>query len=195
MIIFTVPADSRDGMAFMRDLYDRYSRLMFSEALRRVSSPQDCEDIVQDAVTSLCEKVDTLQSLPAAALPSYVVYTVKHTAINYLRHQAVVRRHIADMEDCRLDERESPEPLPEDLAELREQLDSLSGVWPRLPEDDQELLYRKYVLGQDNGELAEVFGCRRDNVRMRLTRARRRAVSLMRGGADHDKAGTPIGKL
>lgn len=188
MIVFTVPADDRDGMAFMRDLYDRYSRLMFSEALRRVSSPQDCEDIVQDAVTSLCEKVDTLRALPAAALPSYVVYTVKHTAVNHLRHQAVVRRHVTDLEDGRLDERASPEPSPEDLAELRERLDSLWEVWPRLPEDDQELLYRKYVLGQDNGELAERFGWRRDNVRMRLTRARRRAVSLMKGGAGNDKA-------
>nr|WP_325211234.1 sigma-70 family RNA polymerase sigma factor [uncultured Oscillibacter sp.] len=190
MIVFTVPGDGGDGAAFMQDLYDRYSRLMFAEALRRVSSRQDCEDIVQDAVTKLCEKLDTLRALPPAALPAYIILTVKHEAINYLRHQAVVNRHIADLDDGCLDERESSEPPPEEVAELREGLDSLSRVWPLLPEEDQELLYRKYALGQDNAELAEAFHCRRDSVRMRLTRARRRAAALMKGGHGGDKART-----
>lgn len=188
VIVFTVPGDSPDGMAFMRDLYSRYSRLMFAEALRRVSNRQDCEDIVQDAVESLCEKADTLRELPPAALPAYVVYTVKNKSINFLRHQAVVSRHTAGLEDG--EDLESPQPTPEDLAELRERMDGLGRIWPLLPEEDQELLYRKYVLGQDNGELAEIFRCQRDSVRMRLFRARRRAVALMKGGNGHDKTRT-----
>lgn len=186
MIVFTVPASDPDGMAFMQDLYHRYARLMFAEALRRVSSREDCEDIVQDAVESLCEKVDTLRALPPAALPAYVVYTVKNKSINYLRHQAVVSRHSAELEE----DFASTAPSPEDLAELQERADGLHQVWPLLPEEDRELLYRKYVLGQDNGELAEVFHCRRDSVRMRLTRARRRAMALMKGGERYDKART-----
>lgn len=191
MIVFTIPADDPDGMAFMRDLYRRYSRLMFAEALRRVSNRHDCEDIVQDAVTSLCEKADTLRALPPAALPAYVVYTVKNKSINFLRHQAVVGRHTAGLEDGGLEDLASPAPSPEDMAELRERADGLYQIWPLLPEEDQELLYRKYVLGQDNGELAEVFRCQRDSVRMRLTRARRRALALMKKGGDgRDQART-----
>lgn len=188
MMVFTVSGDNPDAMAFMRDLYDRYSRLMFAEALRRVSNRQDCEDIVQDAVESLCEKAETLRALPPAALPAYVVYTVKHKSINFLRHQAVVGRHTADLEDG--EDMASPMPSPEEVAELRERMDGLSRIWHLLPEEDQELLYRKYVLGQDNRELAEVFRCQRDSVRMRLYRARRRAVSLMKGGTGRDKART-----
>lgn len=190
MIVFTVPADNPDGTRFMRDLYRRYSRLMFSEALRRVSNPQDCEDIVQDAVESLCEKVDTLQRLPAAALPAYVVYTVRNKSINFLRHQKVVCKHTVELEDGA--EFESPAPSPEDLAALREEAEGLYRAWPLLPEEDRELLYRKYVLGQDNEELAEVFHCQRDSVRMRLTRARRRAAALMKGGSGHDQARTLV---
>ena len=190
MIVFTIPAEDPDGMALMRDLYRRYSRLMFAEALRRVSNRQDCEDIVQDAVESLCGKLDTLRELPAAAVPAYIVYTVKHKSISFLRHQAVVGRHTMDLEDGCLEDFESPTPSPEELAELRERTDGLYKAWSLLPEEDQELLYRKYVLGQDNGELSEVFQCRRDNLRMRRTRARRRAAALMKGGNGHDTAGT-----
>ena len=188
MIVFTVPESDPDGMAFMQDLYQRYSRLMFAEALRRVSCRQDCEDIVQDAVESLCEKVETLRTLPPAALPSYIVYTVKNKSISFLRHQAVVSRHTADLEDG--EDFASSAPSPEELAELRERADSLYRIWPLLPEDDQELLYRKYVLGQNNEELAEALCCRKDSLRMRLTRARRRTIALMKGGSGYDKART-----
>ena len=188
MIIFTIPGDNPDGMAFIQDLYRRYSRLMFAEALRFVSNRQDCEDIVQDAVESLCQKVDTLQTLPPPALPAYVVYTVKHKSINFPRHQSVVHRHTAVLEDG--EDLESPLPSPEEVAELRERADGLGKVWPLLPEEDRELLYRKYVLGQDNGELAELFHCQRDSMRMRLFRARRRAVSLMKGEREHDASRT-----
>ena len=188
MIVFTVPDNDRDSMAFMRELYRRYSRLMFAEALRRVSNRQDCEDIVQDAVESLCQKVGVLRTLPEQALPAYIVYTVKNKSLNFLRHQAVVDKHAADLEDE--GELESSSPSPEELAVLREQTEGLHKVWPLLPEEDRELLYRKYILGQDNEELAEIFHCRKDSVRMRLTRARRRAVSLMKGGCGHDEAGT-----
>lgn len=123
MIVFTVPADDPDGMAFIRELYRRYARLMFAEALRRVSNPQDCEDIVQDAVESLCKKADTLRELPSAALPAYVVYTVKHKAFDFLRRQAVAGKCTADPEDGWLEGLESPAPSPEELAELREQTD------------------------------------------------------------------------
>ena len=191
MIVFTVPADNPDGIAFMRELYHRYSRLMFAEALRRVSNRQDCEDIVQDAVTSLYEKVDTLMNLPSAALPAYVVYTVKNKSVDFLRRQAAAGRHSVDLSDGGWESLESAAPSPEDMAELRERADGLYQIWPLLPEEDQELLYRKYVLGQDNAELAQLFHCQRDSVRMRLTRARRRAMALMKkGGTGHDKART-----
>lgn len=91
MIVFTVPEDDKAGLAFMTDLYRRYSRLMYTTARRCVSSGQECEDIVQDAVESLCKKLHTLMDLPAPALSVYIVHTVKNQAKNFIRHQAVVQ--------------------------------------------------------------------------------------------------------
>ena len=190
MIVFTVPEDNKAGLAFMTDLYRRYSRLMYATARRCVSSGQDCEDIVQDAVESLCKKLHTLMDLPAPALPVYIVYTVKNQAKNFIRHQAVVQKHIVEWNGGCLDSREAPLPPPEALAELREDAARLYAVWPRLPEQDRELLYRKYVLDQSNEELAEFFRCRKDSIRMRLTRARRKAISLMKGDDGHEKTRT-----
>ena len=185
-----MPEDDRAGLAFMTDLYRRYSRLMYATARRCVSSGQDCEDIVQDAVESLCKKLHTLMDLPAPALPVYITHTVKNQARNFIRHQAVVQKHIVEWNGGCLDSREAPLPPPETLAELREDASRLYAVWPRLPEQDRELLYRKYVLDQSNEELAEFFRCRKDSIRMRLTRAKRKAISLMEGDDDHEKTRT-----
>lgn len=187
MIVFTVPPGDTDGRTFMKDLYKQYSRLMYATALRSVPSREDCEDIVQDAVESLCRKVHTLMGLPGPALTVYIVHTVKSKVSNFQRHQNVVNRHVTALADTNLEELRSPAPTPEMLVE---QIDALYRVWPRLPEQDRELLYRKYVLWQDNEELAEFLRCKPDSVRMRLTRAKRKAAALMKGDGSHDRART-----
>ena len=113
MIVFTVSEDNKAGLAFIRDLYRRYSRLMYTMARRCVPSYQNCGDIVQDAVESLCKKLHTLMDLPAPALPVYIVYTVKNQAKNFIRHQAVVQKHIVEWNDGCLDSHEAPLPPPE----------------------------------------------------------------------------------
>lgn len=190
MIAFTVPEDDRAGLAFMTDLYQRYSRLMYATALRYVPGGQDCEDVVQDAVESLCKKTHTLMDLPTHALPVYITYTVKNRATNFIRHRAVVQKHIVEWDGSNLDGCQSPIPSPETLMELKEDSARLYAVWSYLPEQDRELLYRKYVLGQSNEELAEIFQRRRDNIRMRLTRAKRKVIALMKGDDRSDKTRT-----
>lgn len=174
----------------MKDLYKTYSRLMYATVLRMIPDCQDCEDIVQDAVESLCKKVHTLMGLPAPALTVYIVYTVKNRARNFKRHQTVVEKHIVPMANASLELLESPDPPPETKLELEERVNALYKAWFQLPEQDRELLYRKYVLRQDNEELAEFLRCKPDSVRMRLTRAKRKAAALMKGDGSHDRART-----
>ena len=99
----------------------------------------------------------------------------------------MINRHVTPLAGARLEEMESPVSTPEELAE---QSDALYRVWRRLPERDRELLYRKYVLRQDNEELAEFLHCKPDSVRTRLARARKKAAALMEGDDGNDRART-----
>ena len=62
---------------------------------------------------------------------------------------------------------------------FEEQKDRLMQIWGSLPEEDQLLLEGKYILGYKDTELADMLGCKKDSIRMKLTRARRRAFQLM----------------
>ena len=72
-----------------------------------------------------------------------------------------------------------PEPSLDKRIMLAEQKERLMQIWSSLPEEDRLLLEGKYILGYTDAELADMLGCKKSSVRMKLTRARRRAFQLM----------------
>lgn len=61
-------------------------------------------------------------------------------------------------------------------------MDEFGRAWMALPEETRSLLAGKYLLGLSDAELAEQYGCRPDSIRMKLTRARRQALKILREG-------------
>ena len=72
-----------------------------------------------------------------------------------------------------------PETSLDERIISEEQKDRLMQIWGSLPEEDQLLLEGKYILGYKDAELADMLGCKKNSIRMKLTRARRRAFQLM----------------
>lgn len=196
MLIFTTMINDVDDRAFMQEVYQQNERLMYAIALKYASNTQDCEDIVHDTVEKLCKNIATIKGLSNSALRAYVVYAVRNTAINFRKHQATINRHIQQLSDDDLSsEYDQPESIIERIEDLQEKRTSLTKVWMQLTDAEQELLYRKYVLDQTTEELAGIFQCSRDSIRMRLSRARRKSLRLMKGEGTNDETRTTAGKL
>lgn len=196
MLIFTTMINDVDDRAFMQEVYQQNERLMYAIALKYASNTQDCEDIVHDTVEKLCKNIAKIKELPNSALRAYVVYAVRNTAINFRKHQSTINRHIQQLSgDDSSSEYDQPESIIERIEDLQEKRTSLTKVWMQLTDGEQELLYRKYVLDQTTKELAGIFQCSRDSIRMRLSRARRKSLRLMKGEGTNDEARTTAGKL
>ena len=196
MLIFATMINDVDDRAFMQEVYQQNERLMYAIALKYASNTQDCEDIVHDTVEKLCKNIAKIKELPNSALRAYVVYAVRNTAINFRKHQATINRHIQQLSgDDSNSEYDQPESIIERIEDLQEKRTSLTKVWMQLTDAEQELLYRKYVLDQTTKELAGIFQCSRDSIRMRLSRARRKSLRLMKGEGTNDEARTTAGKL
>ena len=73
---------------FIQEIYQEFCRLMFFTAQKYLSDPLQQEEVVQESLSKLIEKVDTLRTLQPAVLASYIVATVRNTAISLLRAQA-----------------------------------------------------------------------------------------------------------
>lgn len=74
------------------------------------------------------------------------------------------------------------EPSPEDVVLLSENLEQFHKAFAKLSMEDQRLLEGRYILDMDDEALAESFHCKPASVRMKLTRARRRAMKLFQEG-------------
>ena len=137
---------------------------------------------MQESVLKLIPNISFLRQQENCIKASYVVSTVRNTAINHLRKQGRVTGKCSNLED---EDVVMPGPSLDDHLLQTERLERLAEVWDLLPEDDQLLLEGKYILGQEDTELADMLGCKASSIRMKLTRARRRAFQLMNEEADH----------
>ena len=170
-----------DDRQFILNLYQEFCRLMFFTAQKYCSDPLQQEEIVQESLRKLIEKVNTLRTLQPAVLTSYLVATVRNTAISYLRTQAKDKAVISLEE---LEEAPASQQSMDEALILQEELAPLRAIWPQLSQEDRLLLEGKYLLEYSSAELGERLGCQSASVRMKLTRARRRALKLMKKGGN-----------
>lgn len=178
MIAFIAAAvDDPGDREFMERFYLEHERLMYATVRKWLDDSEAAKDIVQESVLRLIPKISFLRQQERCVNASYVVSTVRNTTINYLRRRSRAEGRCASLEEG--EEPAVPQVSLDELVLLTEQRERLARVWVRLTEEEQLLLEGKYILGYEDGELAGMPGCKKDSVRMKLTRARRRALRLM----------------
>lgn len=175
---------------FIIQLYEEYHRLMFFVVKQYIPDFSIHEDIVQECLVNLIKKVETLKPMERCALSGYVVSTVRNTSINYLKHQGRILKHQTLIEDDKEDEVLAVGASMDELITLMEHKSKLKAIWPMLRQEEQILLEGKYILGYSDRELALQLKCKPDSIRMKLTRARRKALKLLveQEGESHDEA-------
>lgn len=180
MILFVCSTiDDSSDREFILWIYEEFQRLMFSTARKYTEDQSSCEDIVQDSLVRLIDKVDTLREKKRCILASYIVSTVKNTSINYMRKQNVIHKHIVSYDADNFQEPASPDIHLGELVHKKDIGEKLLSVLQQLSETDQLLLEGKYILDYSDAELAVQLGCKASSIRMKLTRARRNALVLL----------------
>ena len=152
---------------------------MYYTAKKYVNEQEECEEIVQDCICKLINKIDVIRKLNQYALLSYIVSTVRNSAITYgLQKKKEQERFEAtrvELDACNAFYCESPETLIERI----ESMELINELWEKLSYTDRLLLEGRYILGYSDIELANQLSCKIASVRMKLTRARRRAMAII----------------
>ena len=175
LALISAAIEDPSDLEFMTQFYLQYERLMYATVMKRLSDPET-KDIVQDCVIKLIPRIPFLRRQARCINASYVVSTVRNTTINYMRKQGRTDGRCCSLEDQDEQDMVMPGRSLEEHILLEEQKDRLMQIWSSLPEEDQLLLEGKYILGYKDTELADMLGCKKDSIRMKL---RRRAFQLM----------------
>lgn len=177
--------DSLDDRAFMTRLYEDYWRLMFSTAGKCCGQRADREDMVQESLLRLIAHVKTLRTMERAVLASYIVITVRNTCFTQLAREKKEMPNCVSWEDA-LGGDDDADQAP-NLMEQLEQAALVERLWQVIMPEERFLLECRYSLGYSDKELAKYLNCKPGSVRMKLTRARRKAQSILLSWEEAEK--------
>ena len=177
---FILVIEDLDDREFMSQLFLDFHRLMCNEARKIAKNDWIAEDIVQDTLLKLIDKVSLLRTLPQRKLVNYIISATKNTTYNYLRKKA--HEELLSFDELGSTEMDLPESYKRDIETiviLHDDLNRLSHIWRKIDKRSQYLLEGRYIWGKSSAEMAADLGIRPDSVRMALTRARQTAYQFI----------------
>ena len=168
-----------DDREFMTRLFQNYNRLMYHEIFQIVRNAWITEDLIQDVLINLIDKVKDLRAKDQKHLVNYIIAASKNKAKNYLRD---TRQGVTVSFDDQID---YPDPVNnrEEMEQYlieKHNLNGLTSVWPKLDARSRFLLRGYYILGKSTAEIGVELGIKPESVRMALTRARKSAYELLK---------------
>lgn len=176
-IILTI--EDENDREFMTQLYLQNERIMYAEMRKMGADSWVMDDVLQDSLIRLIDKVDVLRRLDQRKQVNYIITTVRNQLKNYYRKNQRTTIYSLDDEDSFLGRTLSADEDVEEIIVRKEQISKLQIIWPQLSEATQQLLERKYILGQSNEEIAAIFQVKPESIRMKLTRARKEALGYL----------------
>lgn len=164
------------GLTTLGFIYSEYRNFMLSIARLYIDDAQICEDVFHNAFISLIRNQKKVTQLPPPKLKAYILLAVRHASIDYLRKER--KMHLLDVPDDVLIDLliKSKDVLSK--SELPFQTVEFYSLLRQLSAEDQTILIGSYIVGLDSEELAQILDCTPGNVRVKLHRARKRALAL-----------------
>ena len=139
---------------------------LYRIALALVESPEDAEDILQEAYTKLWSKRDSLEAVQQPE--AFAVTIVRNLCLDFLRSPRANSRS-APLEEVTLHCEDSPERQ----VETRDQLRQVVRLIQELPPNQQQVIRLRGMEDCSMEEIAEITGFSPANVRTLLSRARK----------------------
>jgi RNA polymerase sigma-70 factor (ECF subfamily) len=161
------------------ELYDRYSRLVYSLALNTVGDHASAEEITLDTFARVWERASTYR-LDRAKVSTWVTSIARYRAIDELRRRSVrPEQHSVGWADLP----HSAEPRTNDLeetAQLRIDREQVRAAVATLPEEQKQALGLAYFRGYSQREIAEELGQPLGTIKTRIRLAMEKLRALLR---------------
>lgn len=181
MVVTLAAITSEIERAFMTDIYIKYSDIMKKKATNLLSSETEAEELVQDVFAKLIERADVVMSVDQKKLPAYLMAAVKNSVMNRYRRRNIEKKYFTETDEEEAIEWVKDEaPLPEDVYLEKETAKEISEALKKIPEKDRVILEDKYILEMSDEEIAKEFGVSSGSIRSYLSRARKKACSILK---------------
>jgi RNA polymerase sigma-70 factor, ECF subfamily len=162
----------------LSELYDRYSRLVFSLALHTVGDPGGAEEITLDVFSRVWASARTYQP-EQARVSTWLTSIARHRAIDELRRRGVrPDRQALDWSELAPADEPAVEG-PEPAAELSMQRQRVHAAIAQLPPEQRQVLAMAFLQGYTHPEIAATLGQPLGTVKTRIRAALHKLRDLL----------------
>jgi len=138
----------RRDPATLGDLYDRYGRVVYLVALRKVRNSHEAEDIVQEVFLRVWTRAHLIDNL-RGTLVAWLLTVTRNLAIDHLR---ACSRHALLEQTC---VEVVPAPVSYECSDI---VDRLSAVLANLNREQRRVVELAYYQGLSHTEISERVG-------------------------------------
>ncbi|RUT46316.1 hypothetical protein EJP82_12635 [Paenibacillus anaericanus] len=85
---FLTIIEDQDDKAYIAHLYEKYNPLLKKQAHSIIWDYGMVDDLIQDAFSKLIPKIPLLWTLNDYQITSYIVYTLRHVCLDYIRKKS-----------------------------------------------------------------------------------------------------------
>ena len=168
MLIYLSLIDGEAEKRKFERLYENYRQTMYYIAYDILKNRAAAEDAVHHAFLRVIDNLEKINETDCHKTRGYLVIITKHTAIDMYRKQR--REHALSFEE-----------LEYSVADTVG-TDRTNEIWQaidRLPANYSMVLKLVYSHGYTNAETAQMLGITEENVRQRISRARKKLAEIL----------------
>ncbi len=170
MILFFNLLNNEDDREFFESLYRKFYPIMKYTAIS-FCGDDNADDLIQMTFLKLIKYVDTLRSLEEKAQIVYLTYTLKTVAIEYQRKQ-----HRLQKLETKIIQNYTDSSSEQEFSRIE-----ILSVLSQLNERDRDLLLYFYFLDMKLTDIAKLMGIPSNSIHVFLSRARKKALKLIKG--------------
>lgn len=176
MIAFLSIMDEDEDRDLLVEIYHKYGRFIYSRMMRAIPV-EDAADCAQDCFVRLTANVQRLRTLNASQMTAYILRTIQSVVVDYKRKKKLL---LVEFNEELLPENPITFSVESAVEEKEVYQRFLNGFYT-LSETDQLILRSLYQENLSREELAKLLGIRPSSIRTYISRAKKRALKLMRG--------------
>lgn len=156
-------------------LIDRYKNMVYTLCLRMMKTTEDAEEIAQDVFLKAFQKLSTFKG--TSKFSTWIYSITYHRCLDALSRKRKQPTHYAAEINEEITEEKVSSIL--EVIEAKELRVQLEVCIEQLKEEDSFLVTLYYLEEQSLEEIAEMTGMTKNNVKVKLFRARKKLYTIM----------------
>jgi RNA polymerase sigma-70 factor (ECF subfamily) len=169
---------ARSQESALSELYDRYSRLVYSLALNAVGDPATAEEITQDVFIRIWDHAGTYQAEKSKVV-TWIASITRYRSIDVIRRRKIRPESQSVSWEIEPSANEMNPINVEQTVEISQERRRVRQAISVLPEEQRQALAYAYFQGYTHREIAEVLGEPLGTVKTRIRLAMQKLRQLL----------------